>query len=143
MRLRDSGCDYARLCARWIDEVIIYTMTIALFVLVAIYFGEKALDHVKAFNEFKFVIVYISCILFYKSAFEGSSLQATPGKIAVGIKVAKINGNEISPIRALVRNVSKAISYLVFGGGFFMAAISQKRCLHDIIAGCIVMRKRG
>lgn len=78
----------------------------------------------------------------YFALFESSPMQATPGKMAVGIKVTGMDGNRISFGRASGRHFSKILSALICLAGYVMAAFTQKRQgLHDIIAGCLIVNK--
>jgi len=78
----------------------------------------------------------------YFAGFESSRHQATPGKMAVGIIVTDLDGNAISLGKATVRHFAKWISGLVFSIGYLMVAFTEKKQgLHDMIAGCLVIRK--
>lgn len=78
----------------------------------------------------------------YFALFESSTNQATPGKIALGIAVADLDGNRISFVRASVRHWGKFFSALIFFIGFFMAAFTDKKqALHDMMAGCLVINR--
>jgi uncharacterized RDD family membrane protein YckC len=78
----------------------------------------------------------------YFPVLECSSLQATPGKLALGIKVTDMQGNRIGFGRALGRNLAKIISAIILYIGFIMAGFTQKKqALHDMIAGCLVVAK--
>lgn len=77
----------------------------------------------------------------YYAIMESSSYQATIGKIAFDIMVTDLNGNRISFFRASNRYFAKALSALLLGFGFIIAGFTQKKqALHDIIAGCLVVK---
>ena len=79
--------------------------------------------------------------LAYFIYFESSPKQATIGKQLLNIKVVDLKGNRINPSTALIRNISKIISFLLFGFGFIMVAFTEKnRGLHDIIAETLVVQ---
>ena len=87
-------------------------------------------------------VIPVTIVWLYFALFERSSVQATPGKLAVGIKVTDMNGNRISFGRASGRHFAKIISLLVFLVGYIMAAFtSKKQCLHDFAARCLVVNK--
>ena len=67
----------------------------------------------------------------------------TAGKWATGLRIEKNDGNEIGIGRALLRHfVGYPLSFLLFGTGFLLAALTSRgRGLHDIIAGTIVVRE--
>lgn len=78
----------------------------------------------------------------YSALLESSSKQATLGKMAAGIVVTDLDGSRICFIRATVRYFGKTISHLILFIGFIMAAFTErKQTLHDMMAGCLVMKK--
>ena len=67
----------------------------------------------------------------------------TLGKIATGVKVVKVNGEPIGYGRALGRWLALLLSTITLGIGYLMAGIrSDKRSLHDLVAGTRVMKVR-
>ena len=79
----------------------------------------------------------------YWALFESSTLQATLGKMALGIQVTDLHGNPISFAKATGRNFAKFISGLIFCIGFLMAGWTEKKqALHDIMAGTLVVKKQ-
>jgi uncharacterized RDD family membrane protein YckC len=78
----------------------------------------------------------------YFAGMESSDAQATVGKMALGIKVTDLDGAPVSFLRATGRHFGKYLSMIIFGIGFLMVAFTQrKQGLHDILAGCLVVRK--
>jgi uncharacterized RDD family membrane protein YckC len=78
----------------------------------------------------------------YYAGMESSAYQATVGKIALGIQVTDLNGNRISFMRALGRNLAEILSALILLIGYIMVAFTaKKQGLHDIIAGTLVVKK--
>jgi uncharacterized RDD family membrane protein YckC/Tfp pilus assembly major pilin PilA len=76
----------------------------------------------------------------YAALFESSARQATPGKLALRIKVTDLEGRRISFARATGRYFAEWLTGLTFGIGYVMAAFTQKRqALHDLIAGTLVV----
>jgi uncharacterized RDD family membrane protein YckC len=72
-----------------------------------------------------------------------SRFGATPGQMALGLKVVTPDGNRISVGRAIGRYFALLLSSLTLGIGFMMAGWdSEKRALHDRIAGTRVIRTR-
>jgi uncharacterized RDD family membrane protein YckC len=68
---------------------------------------------------------------------------ATPGKMAVGVKVQMANGQPIDVGPALLRYIGYLVSYITFFIGFILIGFTaQKRGLHDYIAGTIVIKSR-
>jgi len=78
----------------------------------------------------------------YAACFESSGKQATPGKMALGIKVVNLNGQRLSFGQASGRHFGKIISGLILYIGFMMAGWSErKQALHDMMAGTLVVNK--
>jgi len=78
----------------------------------------------------------------YFALMESSSTQGTLGKMALGLKVTDLDGYSISFGQATGRYFGKIISSLFCCIGFFMAGFTEKKqALHDMMAGCLVVRK--
>ena len=77
----------------------------------------------------------------YEGFFVSSSLSATPGKLALGLKVARPGGGRVSPGRAIGRYFAKVLSAMILCIGYLMVAVdAQKRGLHDMICDTRVVR---
>jgi uncharacterized RDD family membrane protein YckC len=77
----------------------------------------------------------------YFALMKSSSLQATLGKKAMGLKVVDTNGERISFGRATGRYFAKILSFLILLIGYFMAGwTKRKQALHDMVAGTLVVR---
>ena len=70
-----------------------------------------------------------------------SSRQATVGKIAVGIVVTDEQGRRISFLRATGRWFGKYLSGFLLIGYLIQPFTAKRQTLHDIMAGCLVLRK--
>lgn len=80
----------------------------------------------------------------YYAAFEASALQATPGKLALGLRVVDEYGQRIGFARATGRFFGKFVSGLALDVGYLLAAWTpRKQALHDLMAGCCVVRGTG
>jgi uncharacterized RDD family membrane protein YckC len=78
----------------------------------------------------------------YYASLESSVWQATLGKKALGLKVTDLAGNRITFGRASGRFFGKILSGMILGIGFLMAGFTErKQALHDILAGCLVLRQ--
>jgi uncharacterized RDD family membrane protein YckC len=75
----------------------------------------------------------------YFAVFESSGKQATPGKRVAGIKVTDLQGGRLSFSKALIRNLGKIASSVMFIGYIMIAFTKQQQGLHDIIAGTLVV----
>ena len=79
----------------------------------------------------------------YNAAMESSRNQGTLGKMALGLIVTDLQGRPISFAHASGRYFAKIISGLIpLGIGYAMAGFTEKKqALHDMIAGCLVLRR--
>jgi len=65
----------------------------------------------------------------------------TPGKSAVGIRVVKVDGSELSDTDALIRAIGYHVSALIFGLGFIWAIFdANNQTWHDKMARTYVVR---
>ena len=79
--------------------------------------------------------------LAYAALFESSAWQATPGKRLIRIKVTDLRGARITLGRAVLRHLAQLLSAACLMLGYVMAAFTRRRqCLHDKIAGTLVVR---
>jgi len=68
-------------------------------------------------------------------------LGATPGKMALGLKVVRPGGGPITPGRAAGRYFSKMVSSMTLMIGYIIAGFdSEKRALHDMICDTRVIK---
>ncbi|NLF58728.1 MAG: hypothetical protein GX580_13920 [Candidatus Hydrogenedens sp.] len=88
----------------------------------------------------------ISFVLFfliawpYFAVMESSRLQATLGKMVLGIRVTTTSGGRISVFRSIWRYFMKLFSGLLLSTGYFMAAFTaRKQALHDKAARTLVI----
>jgi uncharacterized RDD family membrane protein YckC len=89
-----------------------------------------------------FGIISMAIMWLYFALFESSDKQATPGKMALGLQVTDMYGSKITFGRATGRYFGKILSGLILNIGYIMAGFTEKKQgLHDIIAGCLVIRK--
>ena len=78
----------------------------------------------------------------YEALMVSSSYQATLGKMAVGIVVTDMQGRRISFLRATGRYFGKFVSSMIMMIGYLIQPFTEKRqALHDMMAGCLVLRK--
>jgi uncharacterized RDD family membrane protein YckC len=85
----------------------------------------------------------------YWSLMESSSWQATLGKKALGLYVTDMEGHRASFARTTGRYCAGRLVTIVpsIGGLYFFVSCicagftERKQAIHDIIAGCLVLRK--
>jgi uncharacterized RDD family membrane protein YckC len=87
--------------------------------------------------------ITIAVTWIYFAALESSAHQATLGKMALGLLVTDQQGQRVSFGRASGRFFAKIITGLIpFFIGYIMAGFTEKKqALHDMIAGCLVLKK--
>lgn len=83
--------------------------------------------------------------LIYFTMFESSRLQATPGKMALGLKVTSLTGERITPLNAIGRSLARIIAGSLTGDlGYLVALFTKKKQgLHDLMAKTIVVQNRN
>lgn len=90
-------------------------------------------------QPFGIVVVWL-----YFAVCESSGWQATVGKLALGLKVTDEYGRRIGFARATGRYFGKFVSALSLFVGFMLAGwTARKQALHDLMAGCCVVRGDG
>lgn len=91
---------------------------------------------------FLWIIASIVIGWLYFSLMEASKHQGTLGKMALGLKVTDMEGNQVSFGRATGRYFGKIISGMIFMIGYILAGLTEKKqALHDLITDCLVIRK--
>lgn len=86
------------------------------------------------------VLVALAAQWLYFAAFESAAVQATPGKLALGLKVVDDGGRRIGFARASGRYFGKILSGLVLNVGYLLAGwTGRKQALHDLLAGTLVV----
>jgi uncharacterized RDD family membrane protein YckC/Tfp pilus assembly protein PilE len=139
---------WKRTAAYVIDFIILVAASYVLFLSIGLIaalagsnVGNGAVGTV--YGLFVFIIALFGPIIYF-AAFESSKLRATPGKLALGIKVTDMAGAQIGFWRAAGRNLGKIVSGLVLYIGFVMAGFTQRRqALHDKFAGTLVLDKNA
>jgi uncharacterized RDD family membrane protein YckC len=83
----------------------------------------------------------------YMTLFHASPLQATPGKMWVGLKVVDANGSRIGYGAAALRSLFRGLLFVCTLGlsevinVFFIAKRKRRQALHDLIVGSEVVHK--
>ena len=135
---------WKRFAAFIIDSIIIYVI-LALFLLCGVLgmvFGRS--DSFIVANLLQAAIYFLgfSLPVLYWTLFECSHYQATPGKLALGLRVCGLNGEKMTFTKALSRNLCKFISNMTICIGFVMAGFTvRKQALHDKLSNCLVVTK--
>ena len=78
----------------------------------------------------------------YHALMEASRYQGTVGKLVLGLIVTDEQYRPISFWRATGRYFGMIVSAIILGIGYLMAAFTaRKQCLHDKMAGTLVVKK--
>lgn len=105
--------------------------------------SDLSIDFIIALFKGILIAVIVTTVVnwLYYALFESSKKQATIGKMALNIKVTDMAGNKITFMRATGRYFGKILSGLFLMIGYIMAAFTEKKqALHDILAGCLVVK---
>jgi uncharacterized RDD family membrane protein YckC len=96
---------------------------------------------------FVFLLATASLVLtwLYHALMESSEWQATLGKKALGLVVTDLAGQRVSFGRSTGRHFGKIITNMVpLLIGYIMAGFTaKKQALHDMLAGCLVLRRNS
>ncbi len=125
----------------WAIDFFIITLVYAIILAIAVVSIED--------KETRMALVAAACLLIpftkflYNIIAESSKTQATVGKKMMDIKVTGDDGAPISAGTAFVRNIAKIISNVTFGFGYLYCFLNKKQqCLHDSMAGTLVVKDR-
>ncbi|MCH8823729.1 MAG: RDD family protein [Planctomycetes bacterium] len=98
-------------------------------------------DFIELRNQIRTVSFIL--VILYGMLMEGSPLQGTLGKAICGIKVVDEDGQRLTFSKAIFRNCSKLLSYLVLFLGFFWAFFNKDhQTWHDKFASTYVVNKK-
>jgi len=138
-----------RFLAYLIDGLVMTPVVLVFFLIMAgMAGGVSQIDRPEAAGP----VVVLAFLFFYGLFFvglwlyfalmESSSWQATLGKKALNLQVTDLEGRRISFGRATGRFFGKIISGAILYIGYIMAGFTErKQALHDMIAGCLVLRR--
>jgi uncharacterized RDD family membrane protein YckC len=152
---RRYGGFWRRFFAFLIDQVILYFVSLILFLIGLLALGLKGdvLNRVLSSPEGVthgtglFGLLYLAASLLagmtYFTWFHGVGGR-TPGKMLLGLRVIQTSGDPLTPGIAFLRWVGYLISGPVFCLGFLWIAFDgRKQGWHDKIAATLVVRERG
>lgn len=143
---------WKRVAAYFIDYTIMtvftYVVLIPLSILSAIVGGISGSSNSAAGSIGMFLtlgigyLIIFAANMMYPAWMHSSRYQATLGKMAVGIKVVRSNGERLTLGRAIGRFFAYLLSSITLCIGFVMAAFTErKQALHDIICDTLVVDK--
>jgi uncharacterized RDD family membrane protein YckC len=135
---------FATLDVRLLAAAIDYFFAFIIYCLFALTILIKAEDKQEQLSLLVFGLVLIPAIKFLINVIsEGSSRNASPGKLLLHIKVTDEKGNPIGFGRALWRNVAKITCVLTLGIGYLTGFFDRRQqCFHDKLAKTRVIKGR-
>ncbi|MFT4197952.1 MAG: RDD family protein [Pseudoxanthomonas sp.] len=102
--------------------------------------GTATFAIIQVVSQLMNVVIGVS----YYGWMHSSATQATLGKMAVGIKVVRGDGERITFLRGLGRYFALFLSALPLGIGFAMAGFTQrKQALHDLVCDTLVVDRHA
>jgi uncharacterized RDD family membrane protein YckC len=133
----DYGGFWIRFVAKVIDGIVEGGISIAITLIIGLmtqFFGNKM--SVFYLISYPIAIVYVTYFV--------GAYGATPGKMALGLKVVRPDGERVSYLRAFARYWAELLSGLILAIGYIIAAFDgQKRALHDHICDTRVVKDRS
>jgi len=129
-----------RLLASAIDWFIIASVFIFFMVIGLLLNADKT---VQLFIIIGLLLAIPIAKIIYHIIMESSAKQATIGKGILGIKVCDMNGERLTLGHSAGRNLAKILSVLTLFIGYLLAFFNSKQqCLHDMVAGTLIMKDR-
>ena len=129
-----------RLLASAIDAFIVSGICI-LVVFVASLFISSNIFNLALLFSLLLIIPLVNLI--YHIVMESSPKQGTYGKQLLGLKVCDLQGEPLTTTHAAGRNFAKILSTLTLCLGYLYSFFNEKKqCLHDVVAGTLVVKDR-
>lgn len=142
---------WRRFAAYCIDYIITTTLSYTLMIPLLLFLGIGSMG-MSGDNPFAsaggiamvgvtYLLMILSPVLYF-AWMHSSGLQASLGKMAVGIKVTRSNGERIGFWRAFGRVFAHILSALIAFIGYIMAGFTErKQALHDMVCDTLVVDK--
>lgn len=135
---QNYGGFWVRALAVMIDSVILMPLQLALeYVLLGSIETESTTLRVLAGP----MAISLSLWCVYCTVFWSSPAQATPGKLACGLRVATVELTRLSVPHAFARYWAYSISSLIIIGAFFIPFTEKRQTLHDLMARTVVLKR--
>jgi len=125
-----------------IDVIVVGILTFGMaFILGAVTggFGGSSPETLNMIGNILSLVVF----WLYFARSESSQSQTTVGKKVFGLIVTDLNGDRITFLRASARVLGLFLSNMTIGLGYLVGLFtSKKQGLQDLVAGCVVVRRR-
>jgi uncharacterized RDD family membrane protein YckC len=122
-----------RFAAKMIDGFIITATQTAISLAIS---SDSSMGQIVA------ILFWSGFRIFYNFIFT-AKFNATPGKMALGLKVVTPEGAPVGMKKALIRALMEVVSGMILAIGYLMAAWDdEKRTLHDRVAGTRVIKTK-
>ena len=133
---------WKRYAAYFIDYILLTVVTLPLSMIINVMGASSGNEGVQVALTLVVMLLSMVISIGYYAGFHASRGGATLGKMAVGIKVVRGNGERISFLRAFCRYLATIVSSLILMIGFIMAAFTErKQALHDMMCDTLVVDK--
>lgn len=133
---------WKRYAAYFIDYILLTVVTLPLSMIINVMGASSGNEGVQVALTLVVMLLSLVISIGYYAGFHASRGGATLGKMAVGIKVVRGNGERISFLRAFCRYLATIVSSLILMIGFIMAAFTErKQALHDMMCDTLVVDK--
>jgi len=139
----DPAGFWVRVLAFIVDQIIVSTIGIAVFLLVFnLSLGDymtSTADINTAFPWAEYLIMLALEVSYW--SFTIGTWGKTAGKALLGIKVVRVDGSRVGYFRSIFRYLAYFISWFTLGLGFLSIPLTpQKRGLHDLVCDTRVIR---
>lgn len=141
------GGFWRRFCARFIDGIIQGVVGAILGALIIpLYVAGGSFDPSNTASAIMLQVIVQAVSMAIALAYEVffvRKFDATPGKMAMGLKILRPDGSKLSVLRIIGRYFATLVSALILLIGYIMAAFDdEKRALHDRMADTRVIKTR-
>lgn len=137
-QLGTPGGFWLRFLANFLDGILVTVLNLITYVL----FGEDIQDSFDSEAPLGFADFVTTVLAFTYAPILISLWSTTVGKKTCGLYVVRVDGGRCGFWRAFGRELAKFISAVILFIGFLMIAFRKdKRGLHDLIAGTVVIER--
>jgi uncharacterized RDD family membrane protein YckC len=133
---------WIRLVAKFVDGLILRFLGTVVGAIAGVLLSEL----LRSDETTALILLYgmgVCVDVLYRTCFVGT-WGATPGKMAVKIRIVNADGSKVSYLKAFARCFAEWLSVLTLFIGYIIVAFdSEKRALHDRICGTRVIKKQA